>query len=139
MSLALDLEASDRVAFVFPFTHIGGINWLQAGLAAGCTQILIENFADAETIPTLRRHGVTLATAGTVFHEAYLKAQHESRTSPLFPNVRAFPGGGAGLSEELLGDGWVALVHARSSYTRPGGKIYQSVWSISPQGAGAAS
>jgi cyclohexanecarboxylate-CoA ligase len=95
LSLALDLEASDRVAFVFPFTHIGGINWLQAGLAAGCTQILIENFADAETIPTLRRHGVTLATAGTVFHEAYLKAQHESRTSPLFPNVRAFPGGGA--------------------------------------------
>ena len=95
MSRALDLRASDRIAFVFPFTHIGGINWLQAGLAFGCTQILIENFTDPETIPALRRHGVTLATAGTVFHQAYLKSQRESETSPLFPDVRAFPGGGA--------------------------------------------
>jgi cyclohexanecarboxylate-CoA ligase len=95
MSRALDLRASDRVAFVFPFTHIGGINWLQAGLACGCTLILIENFADPETIPTLRKRGVTLATAGTVFHQAYLEAQRESPTSSLFPNVRAFPGGGA--------------------------------------------
>jgi acyl-CoA synthetase (AMP-forming)/AMP-acid ligase II len=95
MSRALDLRASDRVAFVFPLTHIGGINWLQAGLACGCTQILIENFADPETIPTLRSQGVTLATAGTVFHQAYLEAQRESATSSLFPKVRAFPGGGA--------------------------------------------
>ena len=101
MSRALDLRASDRIAFVFPFTHIGGINWLQAGLAFGCTQILIENFADPETIPALRRHGVTLATAGTVFHEAYLKSQRESETSPLFPDVRAFPGGGAPKSPKL--------------------------------------
>jgi len=95
MSRAIALRVSDRIAFVFPFTHIGGINWLQAGLAYGCTQILIENFADPETIPVLRRQGVTLATAGTVFHQAYLAAQRESGMSPLFPNVRAFPGGGA--------------------------------------------
>jgi cyclohexanecarboxylate-CoA ligase len=103
MSRAIDLHASDRIAFVFPFTHIGGINWLQAGLAYGCTQILIENFADPGTIPALRRHGVTLATAGTVFHEAYLQfhraahlASHrDSNAPPLFPSVRAFPGGGA--------------------------------------------
>lgn len=95
MGRALELHASDRIAFVFPFTHIGGINWLQAGLAYGCTQILIESFADPETIPALRRHGVTLATAGTVFHQAYLEAHRESETPPLFPDVRAFPGGGA--------------------------------------------
>ena len=113
MGRALDLRASDRVAFVFPCTHIGGINWLQAGLAWGCAQILIENFADASTIPALRRHGVTLAAAGTVFHEAYLEAQRrravgtkgpaseastataDGRPAPLFPAVRAFPGGGA--------------------------------------------
>jgi len=95
MGRALDLRATDRVAFVFPFTHIGGINWLQAGLAHGCCQILIENFADPDTIPALRRHGVTLATAGTVFHQAYLQAQREWGATPLFPDVRAFPGGGA--------------------------------------------
>ncbi len=101
MGQALDLRASDRIAFVFPFTHIGGINWLQAGLAYGCTQILIENFADPETIPTLQRQGVTLATAGTVFHQAYLEAQRASDTSPLFPDVRAFPGGGAPKPRQL--------------------------------------
>jgi len=95
MSRALDLRASDRIAFVFPMTHIGGINWIQAALACGCTQILIENFADPETIPTLRRHRVTLATAGTVFHEAYLEAHRAGEGAPLFPEVRAFPGGGA--------------------------------------------
>ncbi len=95
LSLALALDATDRVAFVFPFTHIGGINWLQAGLSSGCTQILIEDFGDATTMPTLQRHGVTLATAGTVFHEAYLKSHRESQARPLFPDVRAFPGGGA--------------------------------------------
>lgn len=95
MGSRLELRASDRVAFVFPISHIGGINWLMAGLSSGCCLIVIENFADPETIPTLQRNGVTLATAGTVFHEAYLKAQRECPSPPLFPNVRAFPGGGA--------------------------------------------
>lgn len=95
MSVGLEIDASDRIAFVFPFTHIGGINWLQAGLSLGCSHIVIENFGAPETIPTLQQHGVTLATAGTVFHEAYLKAHRESTSQPLFPDVRAFPGGGA--------------------------------------------
>lgn len=95
MSIALDMRVSDRIAFVFPFTHIGGINWLQAGLAFGCQHILIENFAAETTIPTLREHGCTLATAGTVFHEAYLKAHRACDDPPLFPDIRAFPGGGA--------------------------------------------
>ncbi|MDZ7733314.1 MAG: AMP-binding protein [Acidimicrobiia bacterium] len=37
---------------------------------------------------------MTLAGAGTVFHQAYLAAQQES-DEPIFPSVRAFPGGGA--------------------------------------------
>ena len=95
MSLGLEMNPEDRVAFVFPFTHIGGINWLQAGLAVGCTHILIESFAAPDTMSVLRDQGMTLATAGTVFHEAYLKAHRESPQKPLFPKLRAFPGGGA--------------------------------------------
>ena len=95
MSIALDMRADDRVAFVFPFTHIGGINWLQSGLSYGCTHIIIESFGDPTTMPTLRREGVTLGSAGTVFHEAYLSAHRNSEEKPLFPNMRAFPGGGA--------------------------------------------
>jgi len=108
MLRALELESRDQVAFVFPLTHIGGINWLQAGLAAGCRLILIENFAEKTTMPTLRRHGMTLGTAGTVFHEAYLKAHRdytaEHEGAPLFPDVRAFPGGGAPKPPKLHAD-----------------------------------
>jgi acyl-CoA synthetase (AMP-forming)/AMP-acid ligase II len=95
MCLGLGIEASDRVAFVFPLTHIGGINWLQASLATGCSLILIENFAAPETMSILKKNEMTLATAGTVFHEAYLKTHRASEEKPFFPSVRAMTGGGA--------------------------------------------
>jgi cyclohexanecarboxylate-CoA ligase len=124
MSRALALRESDRVAFVFPVTHIGGIVWLQAALAHGCTQILIENFADRDTIPTLQEYGVTLAAAGTVFHEAYLDAQRHSDSPPLFPDVRAFPGGGAPKPPQLHYDlrremGGVGIVSGYGSTEAP--------------------
>ncbi len=56
---------------------------------------MIEAFDPPTTIPLLQREGVTLAGAGTPFHMAYLAAQREQPDTPLFPNVRAFPGGGA--------------------------------------------
>jgi cyclohexanecarboxylate-CoA ligase len=116
MSLGLAIEPEDRVAFVFPITHIGGINWLQAALSFGCSHILIENFAAETTMPTLRREGMTLGAAGTVFHEAYLAAHRASEEKPLFPTLRAFTGGGAPkppqlhyeLIEEMGGVGIVA-------------------------------
>ncbi len=90
----LELSSDDRIAMVFPFTHIGGIGWLVAGLLAGCAQIAVPAFGP-DSIAVLARHGVTQATAGTVFHQAYLAAQRAAPARPLFPNVRAFPGGGA--------------------------------------------
>jgi acyl-CoA synthetase (AMP-forming)/AMP-acid ligase II len=92
---ALALRPDDRVALVFPFTHVGGINWLFAGLMAGCAHIVVAAFDPETSIPVLARHGVTQATAGTVFHQAYLAAQRARPQQRLFPNVRAFPGGGA--------------------------------------------
>ena len=95
MSLALDLQPDDRVAMVFPFTHIGGIGWLFSALLTGCSLIVVEAFDPATTVPTLARNGVTQATAGTAFHQAYLAAQRKQGSTPLFPNLRACPGGGA--------------------------------------------
>jgi acyl-CoA synthetase (AMP-forming)/AMP-acid ligase II len=91
----LELVPEDRVAMVFPFTHIGGMAWLCAGLLAGCAQIAIALFDPKRSIDALARHGVTLGTAGTVFHQAYLAAQRERGGGPIFPRARAFPGGGA--------------------------------------------
>ena len=74
----LALRADDRIALVFPFTHIGGIGWLIAGLLVGCAQIVVETFDPKSSIEALARNGVTQATAGTVFHQAYLAAQRAS-------------------------------------------------------------
>jgi acyl-CoA synthetase (AMP-forming)/AMP-acid ligase II len=91
---ALALTPGDRHALVFPFAHIGGVLWLAAGLRSGASQIVCESF-DARAIAVLGRHGVTLAGAGTVFHQAYLRAQRERPGERLFPALRACPGGGA--------------------------------------------
>jgi acyl-CoA synthetase (AMP-forming)/AMP-acid ligase II len=95
MNGVLDLVAEDRAALVFPFTHIGGITWLFSGLMTGCVNICVERFDPKETVEVLAREDVTLPGSGTPFHLAYLAAQREQPDKPIFPLVRAFPGGGA--------------------------------------------
>jgi acyl-CoA synthetase (AMP-forming)/AMP-acid ligase II len=95
MVRVLELGPDDRHALVFPITHVGGVGWLIAGLLAGFAHIAVAAFDPERTIPLLARHGVTQAGAGTAFHQAYLAAQRRSPGTPLFPRIRAFPGGGA--------------------------------------------
>ncbi len=95
MDLVLEMNAEDRNAMVFPFTHIGGIGWLFASLMGGYVHVLVESFVPDTTIPVLRRNRVTIAGAGTAFHLAYLAAQRNEPDAPIFPDARAFVGGGA--------------------------------------------
>ena len=99
----LALRDDDRIALVFPFTHVGGMGWLLAGLLSGCAQIVIPTFGP-DAIEVLTRNGVTQGTAGTAFHQAYLEAQRAKRAEPIFPNVRSFPGGGAPKPPQLHAD-----------------------------------
>ena len=62
---------------MFPFTHIGGIIWLFAGLMTGCTHLADEAFDPVGTTEFLQREAATLAGSGTPFHLAYLKYQRE--------------------------------------------------------------
>ncbi len=102
MAKAMDLREDDRVAFVFPITHIGGVTWLWAALATGCTLILDVAFNPATTIPLLQREGVTQAGAATYFHQMYLAAQAALPAGEsLFPDVRTFPGGGSSKPPQL--------------------------------------
>ena len=94
MCQRLELDADDRIGLVFPVTHVGGVLWLMNGLLSGAAHIAVAAFDPTTSIDVLARHGVTQATAGTVFHQAYLAAQRE-RGGRLFPQVRSFPGGGA--------------------------------------------
>ncbi|MGH8982896.1 MAG: AMP-binding protein [Acidimicrobiia bacterium] len=95
MTTVLEVDERDRSALVFPFTHIGGIGWLFAAMMTGCEAIIIEAFDPATAIPVMARGGVTLPGAGTPFHMAYLAAQRADPDTMLFPDARAFPGGGA--------------------------------------------
>ncbi len=91
----IQLSADDRHGFVFPFTHIGGANLLVGGLETGLTHYIVEAFDPAVVIPFFQKHDVTVAGAGTFFHQTYLAAQREQPGTPLFPSIRAFVGGGA--------------------------------------------
>ena len=95
MCRRLLITPDDRSALAFPFAHLGGINWLMAALMSGYRIILLEAFNDPDSIPTLSREGVTLAGVTTAFHLAYLAAQRAQPDVPLFPHVRAYPGGAA--------------------------------------------
>ena len=92
----LEVEESDRIGCVFPFTHIAGAVYVASALRYGCTMIVVEAFDPETTPPLLAEHGVTLAGAGTPFHMAYLNYQRNNpETAPLFPEARAYIGGGA--------------------------------------------
>ncbi len=90
----LEATASDTNSLLFPFPHIAGPIWLFSSLIAGVQNIFMSGFVPDVVVGVLGREGVTLAGSGTVFHQAYLKAQKAS-AEPIFPKVRAFPGGGA--------------------------------------------
>jgi cyclohexanecarboxylate-CoA ligase len=92
---ALGITPEDRFGLVFPFTHVGGIASLFGLLITGSAAILVEAFDPAPTVEVLRRHGVTLAGAGTSFWLAYLGVQRTRPGDPIFPRLRAMVGGGS--------------------------------------------
>ncbi len=101
----LEVTEADRIGCVFPFTHIAGAVYVVSALRYGCTMIVVEAFDAQTTPPLLAEHGVTLAGAGTPFHMAYLAYQRANPDSaPLFPDTRAYIGGGAPKPPQLHHD-----------------------------------
>lgn len=101
----LEVTEADRIGCVFPFTHIAGAVYVASALRYGCTMIVVEAFDAETTPPLLAKHGVTLAGAGTPFHMAYLAYQRaHADDGPLFPDARAYIGGGAPKPPQLHHD-----------------------------------
>jgi acyl-CoA synthetase (AMP-forming)/AMP-acid ligase II len=101
----LEVTEDDRIGCVFPFTHVAGAVYIFSALAYGCTMLVVEAFDAQATPPVLARGGVTLAGAGTPFHMAYLAYQRDHvDEAPLFPDVRAYIGGGAPKPPQLHHD-----------------------------------
>jgi acyl-CoA synthetase (AMP-forming)/AMP-acid ligase II len=95
MAEHLAMTSADRSGVAFPIAHIGGPINVMAGLLAGSTLILAEDFEPQRTSEVLAREGVTMAGSGTAFHLAYLEVQAQRPDRPLFPHLRCCPGGGA--------------------------------------------
>ncbi len=104
MCESLALAPDDRIALVFPVTHVGGVNWLFGSLMFGFAHLVVEVFDAKGTPRWLAQHGVTQLAAGTVFHQAYLAAAREAAPAKLFPRARAYPGGGAPKPPQLFWD-----------------------------------
>ena len=94
MQWSMEVTSDDKVAVVFPITHVGGLVWMFNAMETGCELLLVEIFSPDRTPAFLAEHGVTCAGAGTVFWQTYLAAQRKQPGVPLFPDVRMFNGGG---------------------------------------------
>jgi acyl-CoA synthetase (AMP-forming)/AMP-acid ligase II len=90
----LELRPGDRVALTFPFSHIGGSNFLISGLLAGCTYVCTDLFDATATTDLLSRERITIAGTGAPFFLTYLAVQRQRPDRPLFPHLRACNGGG---------------------------------------------
>lgn len=94
MNACLELTAADVVPMVFPFTHIGGIIWLASMVMTGCECFVLERFSE-RVFPAMSAAGVTVAGAGTVFIQEYIRYQKRLDEQPLFSRLRCTTGGGA--------------------------------------------
>jgi acyl-CoA synthetase (AMP-forming)/AMP-acid ligase II len=102
--LALALAASERDvgSIAFPYTHIGGPDYLVMMLLRGMSAVLLESFAPEHAVAVFRRHGVTLSGGSTAFYQAFLAEQRKQPGTKLLPSLRALAGGGAPKPPELF-------------------------------------
>ena len=81
LAVALDMSPADVGSMAFPYTHIGGPDYLITLLAVGFPAILLETFVPAQAVEVLRRHGATMAGGSTAFYQAFVNEQRSSPTS----------------------------------------------------------
>jgi acyl-CoA synthetase (AMP-forming)/AMP-acid ligase II len=99
--LCYSITADDCIPIPFPCTHIGGMAMTIVALYTRCKLLLFDIF-DAKTSPlVMSRKGGTLLGSAVPFFHAYLRAQRERGSEPLFPRVRSFVGGGAPTPPEM--------------------------------------
>ena len=92
---------SDVNPIAFPVSHIGGAAMLAASLLTGMRLVLFDAFDPALTPKAIAAHRPTMLGSATPFFVAFMAAQREHGTEPLFPDLRGCVGGGAPITAEL--------------------------------------
>lgn len=94
-------SSSDVNPIPFPVSHIGGAAMLAASLLTGMRLVLFDAFDPVSTPKAIAAHRPTLLGTATPFFVAFMAAQREHGTDPLFPDLRACVAGGAPITPEL--------------------------------------
>jgi acyl-CoA synthetase (AMP-forming)/AMP-acid ligase II len=102
LAVALDARPDDVGSIPFPYTHIGGPDYLVMLLLRGMSAVLLESFVPEQAVAVFRRHGVTLSGGSTAFYQAFLTEQRKQPGTPILPSLRALAGGGAPKPPELF-------------------------------------
>ncbi|MBC8364154.1 MAG: AMP-binding protein [Actinobacteria bacterium] len=99
---ALGMQADDVGSIAFPYSHIGGPDYLVCLLASGFPAVLVEKFDLLPTIEAYRRLGVTMAGGSTAFYTMFLNVQRQTPDEPIIPTLRLLSGGGAPKPPEVF-------------------------------------
>src|SRR4051794_5780177 len=77
LAAALDMSSDDLGSIAFPYSHIGGPDYLLMMLSAGFGAVLIEAFLPADAVATYRDLGVTMCGGSTAFYQMFLGEQRK--------------------------------------------------------------
>jgi cyclohexanecarboxylate-CoA ligase len=104
LAAALDMSDDDIGSVAFPYSHIGGPDYLLMMLAAGFGAVLVEAFLPADAVAAYRDLGVTMCGGSTAFYQMFLAEQRKSPDAKVIPSLRLMSGGGAPKPPELFYD-----------------------------------
>jgi len=104
LAAALDMSGDDVGSIAFPYSHIGGPDYLLMMLSAGFGAVLVEAFAPADAVAAYRDLGVTMCGGSTAFYQMFLAEQRRFPGQPAIPTLRLMSGGGAPKPPELFYD-----------------------------------
>jgi len=102
LAVALAATTDDVGSIPFPYTHIGGPDYLVMQLLRGMSVVLLESFVPEQAVAVFRRHGVTLSGGSTAFYLAFLNEQRKQPGTPVLPTLRLLAGGGAPKPPEVF-------------------------------------
>ena len=102
LALKLDMQPSDVGSIAFPYSHIGGPNYVVMMLTHGMPAVLLEAFVPAEAVEIYKRHDVTMAGGSTAFYISFINEQRKQPGEKIIPTLRILSGGGAPKPPELF-------------------------------------
>ena len=95
------IRSGDRFGIAFPFTHVGGLNNLLAGLRAGMGLVMVEAFDPQAAAAVFAANHVTIVGGAPAFYLSFIELQRTQPGRSVLPELRFMTGGGAPMPPEM--------------------------------------